>query len=117
MEGQVTKRTVPAEAAASLRSILRLVDAGEVFAESSKARAVLRQLEGAVMALQLVAQNQGSADDAVAAGELLRLLLDAVWDGDLVADSPRALALLHRLEGAVTALEASAYGRIQKTTD
>jgi hypothetical protein len=39
------------------------------------------------------------------AADLLRRLLDAVERGDLVSDGPAAVAVAHRLEGAVLALE------------
>jgi hypothetical protein len=44
-------------------------------------------------------------DDAAA---LLRRLLDAVEDGELEATTPRAVALVRRIEGAAVALEAAA---------
>lgn len=40
------------------------------------------------------------------AAQALRRLLNAVEAGELEADSPQAKALLRRLQGAVTALEA-----------
>lgn len=95
--------------AADLRQVLRLVDAGEVYADSAKSRSVLRRLEGVVLSLEALAVEGADVAAAVDAGRLLRALLDLVAVGDMKADSSRALALMYRLEGAVTALEALAY--------
>lgn len=98
-----------AAAAADLRQVLRLIDAGEMYAESGKARAVVRGVEGAVLSLDAFARGGTDVAAAVEAGCLLRRLLDVVSVGDLAADSSRALALTYRLEGAVTALETLGY--------
>lgn len=95
--------------AADLRQVLRLVDAGEVYADSAKARTVLRQVEGAVLALEALAADGADIAAAVDAGQVLRALLDLVAVGDMKADSSRAVALTYRLEGATTALESLAY--------
>ena len=39
------------------------------------------------------------------AAEVLRRVLDAVADGTLAADGPAAVAVVHRLEGALIALD------------
>lgn len=44
--------------------------------------------------------------DASDAAETIRAVLAAVESGELVADNPRAVALVRRLEGALIALEA-----------
>lgn len=45
------------------------------------------------------------AKDAEELRRLLERILDAVHRGELTADTPRAIALLRRLEGARAALE------------
>lgn len=46
-----------------------------------------------------------SRQDAAEAAEAIRAVLTAIEAGELTADTPRALALVRRLEGALVALE------------
>lgn len=52
--------------------------------------------------------------DPQQAAEMLRRLLDAVESGELDADSAHARALMRRIEGAVTALDAMPEARKRK---
>jgi len=52
-----------AEAAAMLRRLLALVAAGELEATTPSARAVLRRLEGAAIAVELAAGRAGGASE------------------------------------------------------
>lgn len=51
----VPKRSESAEAAEMLRRVLDAVDAGELDAESARARTLVRQMEGAALAFELAA--------------------------------------------------------------
>jgi hypothetical protein len=58
--GRPTDAPDPAEAAAALRRVLAAVDAGDLDAASSQARALLRRMEGAVAALEAMDPKPGS---------------------------------------------------------
>ncbi len=47
------------EAAAMLRSVLAAIEAGEIQADTPKARALVRRMEGAVIALEEAARPRG----------------------------------------------------------
>jgi hypothetical protein len=47
------------------------------------------------------------SDDLTEAARLLRSILSAVEGGELEASTPRAVAMVRRIEGATTALEAA----------
>jgi hypothetical protein len=49
-----------------------------------------------------------TAQELTAASQALREILDLVSAGELEASTPRAVAMVRRLEGAVTAWEAAA---------
>lgn len=47
------------EAAAMLRSVLAAIEAGEIQTDTPKARALVRRIEGAIVALDEAARPQG----------------------------------------------------------
>ena len=99
-----TKREM--EAAAMIRSLLAVVEAEGHEGSGTKARVLLRHLEGAAVALeQAVAVSKA---ELLQAADMIRNVVAAIEAGGLEADTPRDRALLGLLEGAAVALEEAA---------
>ena len=84
-----------------LRRLLEAVERGDMEDGGARGVALLRQLEGAVAALEGAGPGGGGA----AAAATMRRLIGAVDRGELGVRGEQA-AMLRRMEGAALALEA-----------
>jgi hypothetical protein len=97
------ERNVEVEAAAMIRRILDAVERGELAPGGVEGTAMVRRLEGAVVALEAKDTDGAGEVNAEAAALLRRMVASASVD-----EGGRPAALLRRMEGAAVALEADA---------